>query len=245
MKKIIFLVLFILTLTLFLKADIYIKREYKFVIKPQDKKHIDEHETSFVVEIWIGDNYYSLIDDGSPMIVDLDKKRIYYLDHHSKTYFERIYDTEKFEKELTEEKIQELKNEVTEYISKIEVQPIKEKKKIGAWLCTGYRIKHKKSKDKEITTEVWATKDVPFDWELLDQINERLYSEKIIQLKEYLYEGKRVPEIEGFIIEVTSTKKMREETRVNFIRVLEISENPPPEWIYTFPKNYKKRMDIE
>lgn len=239
MKKITALFLFMTVFTLFLGGDIYIKREHRYTFEKQNQENSDQDDIDMINEIWIGNDYYSIVIDGLPIIVDLSKKKIYMLDHNSKTYREEIYDVKKFEEEL-EDKIHELKNKSKDYASKIEFQPIKKKRKIGQWLCQGYRLKYKESDEKETTTEAWATKDVHFDWKWVDQLNERLYSEKMIQFMQYLGEDIKTPEVEGFVIEVISTIKMGEDIIYSSVRVVEISERLPPKWKDTFQKDYKK-----
>jgi hypothetical protein len=247
MKKITALLLFIPVFTLILRGDIYIKKEHRSTFEKQNQENKHEDDIDMIHEIWIGNDYYLLNMDGTSMtvIVDLNKKKFYMLDHAAKTFEEKIYDVKEIDKALTEENIHELKKEIKDYTSKIKVQPIKEKKKIHQWLCQGYGIKYKESDNKEITTEVWVTKDVPFDWKWVDQLNELLFSEKMIQFKQYLEEDIKTPEIEGFIIEVNSTIKMGEDIIYTSERVVEISQRLPPKWKDTFQRDYKQVNEEE
>ena len=79
----------------------------------------------------------------------------------------------------------------------------------------------------------------------MDQLNEVLFSEKMIQLQRYLEEDIKTLEIEGFIIEVTFTIKMGEEISYISERVVEISEKLSPKWKDTFQKDYKKVSEEE
>ena len=134
MKKITALFLFILVFSLFLGGDIYIKKEHRLDAEKHNQENKQEGDIDMIHEVWIGNDYYlinmliNMVVTPMTVIVDLNKKKIYMLDHDDKTYEEHIFDTKEIEKELTEEKIHELKNEIKDYTSKIKVQPIKEKK---------------------------------------------------------------------------------------------------------------------
>jgi tetratricopeptide (TPR) repeat protein len=94
MKKITTLFLFIPVFTLILRGDIYIKKEHRWKGEKQNQENKHEDDIDMIHEIWIGNDYYLLNMYGTSVtvIVDLNKKKFYMLDHAGKTYEEGIYD---------------------------------------------------------------------------------------------------------------------------------------------------------
>ena len=134
-------------------ADTYIKQIIQnkaFVLEGQEHEAKEE-----IIETWIGKNRLAKHGQGRSLIVLLDKKIIYIIDHVQKSYVEMTIpvDIHKY----FPEPLEQLMGQVT-----VTVSPTEEFQKIGKKECKMYEVDID-SFMISMKMKVWATLDVPFD----------------------------------------------------------------------------------
>ena len=133
-----------------------------------------------------------------------------------------------------------------DFKSHVEIKSIDETKRIGKWLCDGFSLKPKEplDSDDDFLFELWVTRDVNIDFNLIYHVIEQSDSGSPAQLDRIVGEILKFFEINGFPIEIKSTLKSGEYTIYSSLKAMEISERTPPEWLYTVPKDYKDLKKI-
>lgn len=245
MKRIIVFCILCMFFLCTLEAGYFIKMKIEDKTDPRGKLVLHEEQPT-IIEIWVGDNYmltnFSFFDTTAfYFYLNLSEKKQYIVNFSEKAYYEFPSVHEELDKELTDERFRNLEESLDKLTQKIEVKRLEKKREIGEWLCTGYRIEYKRDETITNINEIWVTKDVPFDWRLFEQIEERFSSEKMIRAADYLNNKYNYPDIEGFEIEkISKIIKNGEERVCSITRVVEISEKEPPAALLTFPKGFKK-----
>jgi hypothetical protein len=120
----------------------------------------------------------------------------------------------------------------------VKVTPTGETQKIGNWNCSGYDVE---MNIMMMTTQqkVWATMDVPFDW--------NMYAEKILpkfiqgtmmlsdeSVKEFM-------KIKGFQIRTESTMNVMGNEMKSYSEVVEITKKNAPAGTFDPPSDYEKK----
>ena len=224
-----FLVLIFLLIGFSYGADTYIKQiiqNKSFVLEGQ------EHEASEeIIETWIGKNRLAKHGQGRSLIVLLDKKIIYFVDHVKKTYIEMTVPVDVHQ--YFPEALEQLMGLVT-----VSVIPTEEFQKFEKRECRVYEVDIE-SLMISMKMRVWATLDVPFD--------RKIYLEETfpeLAKVTYLLPNKAVDElskIEGF--------HFRTEMALNFMgaemesiqEVVEMARKSAPDNIYALPHDYTKK----
>jgi len=230
MKRISTVVLgLILFVSLSYSADVYIKQQSHtdaFSVMGQSQPAKDE-----VNHIWLGDNKMATHGPDQSVIIDLNDKKMYMINHQNKTYVEM--DLPLDISQYFPPQFSQMMGSIT-----VSVNPTGETKKIGDWNCTGYDVE---MNIMMMTTEqkVWASTDVPFDW--------KMYSEKmlpkLIQSTMMLGEdsAQEFMKIKGFQIMTESTMNMMGTDVKSTSEVVEITKKNPPAGTYDPPSDYEKR----
>ncbi|MFW6124190.1 MAG: DUF4412 domain-containing protein [Acidobacteriota bacterium] len=220
---------FILFASLSYAADVYIKQESHtdaFEMMGQSQPATDE-----VNHIWLGENKMATHGTDQSVIINLNDKKMYMINHQDKTYVEM---------DLPLDISQYFPQQFSQMISSItvKVNPTDETKTIGDWKCTGYDVE---MNIMMMTTKqkIWASTDVPFDW--------KIYSEemlpKLIQSTMFLDEesAQEFMKIKGFQIKSESTMDMMGANVKSTSEVVEITEKTAPEGTFDPPTDYEKK----
>ncbi len=227
MKKLFALTVLVLMVSLSLGADIYIKQ----------KTHTDgimgQPATDVVQEQWIGENAFASVSAEQSLVMDMKKNLMYWINHTSKTYVESSLPMD-----LTKLLPPEFAAMAGMMMMTATVSPTTETKKIGQWNCTGYDVSITMM-GMPMKMRVWATTDVPFDY---NQFNAKIWG-NMLKGQMMLDEPsvKEMMKIKGFqIANEMSGEVMGQKFSTN-TEVLEISKKTPPANVYAPPAGYTKK----
>jgi len=230
MKKTLTIILVLLAFAAFsFSAEVYI----------QQKTHTDAVEMmgqsqpakDEINHIWLADNKMATHGTEQSVIIDLNKNKMYMINHQDKTYVEMDLplDMSKY----FPPQFAQMFGSMT-----VKVTPTSETQKIGNWNCSGYdvaiTIMMMTTKQK-----IWASTDVPFDW--------NMYSEKmlpkLIQGTMMLGEdsAKEFMKIKGFQIKTESTMNMMGNDIKSTSEVVEITKKNAPAGTFEPPSDYEKK----
>lgn len=210
-------------------ADTYIKQVIQnkaFVLEGQEHEAREE-----IIETWIGKNRLAKHGQGRSLIVLLDRKIIYFIDHVQKTYVEMTIpvDIHKY----FPEPLEQLMEQVT-----VSVTTTEEFQKFEKRECRVYEVDIE-SLMISMKMRVWATLDVPFD--------EKTYLEEMfpeLTKVTHLLTDSAVAEllkIEGFHFRTEMTLSFMGVEMESIQEVVEMSRKSVPDNIYTLPSDYTKK----
>lgn len=247
MKKLILVIIVILIASLFLSADVYVKRlEKTAAFEMMGEKR---PETVEIKELWLGENSFVQHSKDVSLILDGKKEKIYIIIHPQKCYYE-------FSTDINREKLLAmLPPEAVKIISTIEITNAKvniggPKKQVANWNCEeaememtimvpaiGIMPKYK--------AKIWATKDVAFDYKKYSKAADEFFVNYILGIinidEESRKELEKMEAVEGFQVaaEVTITLFGSE---INIeMQVLDIEERKAPVDAYSVPSGYTKK----
>jgi len=229
-----------------LRADVLIKQLQHtgaFQVMGQSRPAKDE---TYVV--WLGKDKARLDrEEKTSIIVRLDKKVMYLLDHAEKTYVEMPADSTadilsaalsgaglSEEDRIRAEQMmkgfaQMMKPEVT-------VTDTGETRKVKGWNCRKYLMKMKMMMT-SATSEIWATEDIRIDYELFRALGISVMSQTP-GLENMLEEMKKIRGIA--VYSATTTSAMGSEIR-STQELIEVEEKDAPPRTYEIPEGYKKQ----
>ena len=247
MKKLVLIIVLVLLVSIFLSADVYVKRLEKtsaFEIMGNTNP-----ETVEVKEMWIGENKFAQLSKVVSFILDYEKEKLYLILHPQKSYFE-------FPTNLDREKLLAmLPPKAVEIVSSIEITGAHvntggPKKKIANWNCDeaememtimvpamGIMPKYK--------IKFWTTQDLSFDYEKYMKSMETFFVEHILGILKIDEASKKelekMEDVEGFQVAADITIMIfGSEIHVE-MQVLEMEERPAPAGVYSVPKGYTKK----
>ena len=247
MKKLILVIIVILLASIFLSADVYVKRMEKMSAYEMMGK--TNPETVEIKEIWMGENKFAQLSKGVSIILDNEQEKLYLIIHPEKVYFE-------FPTDLDREKLLAiLPPKALEVVSSIEVTGVSvniggPKKKIANWNCDGAEM--------EMTIMVpaagimpkykikfWTTKDVSFDYKKYSKAAEEFFVKYILGIIKIDEASKKELEkmeaVDGFQVGTEVTVTIFGSVINVEMQVLEIEERPAPPGVYSVPKGYTKK----
>ncbi len=247
MKKLILVIVVILLASLFLSADVYVKRVDKtFAYELSGRKNPEMVE---IKEMWLGENSFVQHSKEVSLILDGKKEKIYVIIHPQKCYYE-------FPTDINREKLLEMiPPEAAKIISSIEITDAKvniggPKKQIANWNCEEAEL--------EMTFMVpaigiipkykvkfWTTKDIPFDYKKYTKAAEEFFVNYILAIVKIDEDSKKELEkmetVEGFQVAAEITIMLFGSEIKMEMQVLEIEERPAPADAYSVPEGYTKK----
>ena len=185
--------------------------------------------------------------EDTSIIVRLDKKKIYMINHAEKTYGEMPYNettdiltSALADSDLSDEEQAQAKKMMAGFAEmmtpKISVKGTGETKKIKKWNCKKY-IMTMNMMGTTATTEVWATEDIKIDYEL--------YSTLMFSMMPKTPGSGKMPEemkkIKGLTVLSTGTMSMMGTDVKSTQELLEVVEKSAPTVTYKIPEGYKKQ----
>ena len=247
MKKLILVIVVILLASLFLSADVYVKRVDKtFAYELSGRKNPEIVE---IKEMWLGENSFVQHSKEVSLILDGKKEKIYVIIHPQKCYYEFTTDIDR------EKLIEMLPPEAAKIISSIQITDAKvnvggPKKQIANWNCEeaememtimvpaiGIMPKYK--------VKFWTTKDIPFDYEKYAKAADEFFVDYILGIVKIDEDSKKELEkmeaVEGFQVAAEITITIFGSEIKMEMQVLEIKEKPAPADAYSVPKGYTKK----
>lgn len=210
-------------------ADTYIKQLI------QNKAYVlqgQEHEASQdLIETWIDKNRMAVHGQGRSLIVLLDKKLIYSINHVQKTYVAmnipvdiHLYFPESLER---------LMGQVA-----VSVTPTEEFQKFEKRNCRIYEVDIE-SLMVSMKMKVWATLDLPFDGK---SFKENIFAE-LAKVNFQLSESAvtELLKIEGFHYRTETSLAFMGAEMESIREVVEIDRKSAPDNIYDLPKDYERK----
>jgi hypothetical protein len=247
MKKLILIIVVILLASLFLSADVYVKRVEKMA--PFEMGGKKNPETIEIKEMWLGENSFVQHSKTVSLILDGKKEKIYVIIHPQKCYYE-------FSTDINREKLLEMiPPEAAKIISSIEITDAKvtiggPKKQVANWNCeesemdmtfmvpaVGIMPKYK--------VKFWTTKDIPFDYKKYTKAADEFFVNYVLGIvninEESRKELEKMETVDGFQVaaEITITI-LGSEIKME-MQVLELEERPAPADAYSVPDGYTKK----
>jgi len=241
-----FLVVACVVVPLAVQADVYIKQKNHtdgFSIMGQTQPAKDD---LFVT--WMGKDKARL-DQGedTSIIIRLDKKMMYTINHAEMKYAELPY-SEAGDilsaaiagSDLTDEEQAQAQKMMKGFAQmmqpEVSVTETGETQKIKNWKCKKY-IMTMKMMGTTSTSEIWATEDIKVDYELYMTLGLSMMP-KTPGLDKMLEEMKK---IKGLTVLLTSTTSMMGTDVKTTQELLEVSEKSAPGGTYEVPDGYKKQ----
>jgi len=240
-----FFVLTCFVVPLAVQADVYIKQKNhtdEMKIMGQTQPASDE-----ILVTWMGKDKsrLDLFEDKS-IIIRLDKKVMYTIDHAEMKYAEfpysktsDIFSAAISGSDLSDEEQAEAQKMMEGFAKmmqpQVSVKETGETQKIKDWKCKKY-IMTMKMMGTTSTSEVWATEDIKIDYELYMTLRLSMMP-KTPGLEKMLEEMKK---IKGLIVLSTGTTSMMGTDVKTTQELLEVSEKSAPAGTYEVPEGYKK-----
>lgn len=186
------------------------------------------------VKIWLGADRMRRDDGDVSMILRLDRKKLYVLDHGDKTYSEIALPID-FRKLLPGQ--EELAKQVEKMMEvEAQVTPTQESQKIGQWNARKVQVTLKSAMGMTINSNVWISPDVP-GYRALNQMASTLLALQPGTAKW----AQKLASLEGFpvlqeqdVSAVGARFKIREE-------LLSAQEQGAPAGTYELPGGYKPK----
>ena len=231
MKKAVTAIVAALLLSALVQADSYIKQS----------SHVDGFQmagrtqpaTDDTVEQWIGNNQMAMITKGRSTVLDLSKNALFVINHNAKTYVEMALPldlTKYFPPQMAQ-----MMGSTT-----VTVTPNGQTQQIGQWKCDGYDMTtNMMGGMMTIKSTVWASKDVPIDWQMLSEKMMPLITQASMRLTEEAV--KEFSKIKGFQVKSDSTMLMMGNEVKMRMETIEISTKPAPAGVYEVPAGYTKQ----
>lgn len=225
----------------FLSADIYIKQNHHtdaVSMMGQSQPAKDQ-----VQEIWVGKNKMATHTDDVSMLLDLDKKIMYMVNHGKKSYIEMTIpvDIAKYMPEQMRGMIDSMMGSL-----KVTVNSKNEAKTIKTFKCDGYDVKMEMSMmgmPMVMNMKVWASTAVPFNWEeVMQMMMDNMMKAQMRLSDEAVKEMKKV---KGYWMEMEMTMNMMGADIKSKTEVLEIDANKAADASkFTVPAGYTKKEQL-
>jgi hypothetical protein len=231
MKKLSVLLCFLLVLSVFAGADVYIKSKAHtdaFSMMGQSQPAKDE-----TTEQWLGDDQFATITSAFTIIVDMKKNMLYWVNNGNKTYIESSlpFDFTKIvDAQMAQMMTQMMKMTVT-------VTPNGQTKTIGQWKCSGYDIALNMAM-MPMKMSVWASPDVPFDVEKFMKFQTTALK-ATMRLDDAAVQ--EMMKVKGFWISTEINAEIMGAKMHSTTEVVEISKKTPPASVYSVPAGYTKK----
>ncbi len=234
MKKFIavFIVFFLFSAT-FVCADVYIQQKthtdaFEMMGQSQPAKDVINH-------MWLAEDKMASLSEDQSYIIDLEKNKVFWMNTANKSYIEMDLPLD-ISKYLPEQASQMMAN----MNISVAVQPTTETETIAGKKCAKYDVTMTimMMMTMEMKMKVWATEDVPFDWEKFQDKMIQMFSPTMPLGEEALNAFKQ---IKGWQMRSEMAMNMMGTNMKTVQEVLEITKKDAPAGTYTVPEGYKKQ----
>ncbi len=255
-KWVAFLTVFIVMIPALLSADIYLKYKthsdgMKFMGQSQGAQ--DQIQTTWMS----GDKTRTDMGSEQSVIIRLDQKKIYFLDHQKKTYSEMPLNFgESMEKKMNESMEtdgmeSEQQQQMTQMMQgmtqmQMSITPTDQTKKIGDWTCKKYiqKISTMMGPSEGV---IWATEELEIDPELYANWRAAMMGQGGMfgtMMNEMMEEMQKV---KGVPVMTESSVSMMGQTMTTTQELIEYKEGTAPSGYFEIPSGYKKTeaMDFQ
>ncbi len=237
MKRLITIIAVVLVTFTFLSADIYIKQnQHTDAVSMMGQTQPAKDQ---IQEIWIADSKMATHTKDVSMLLDTGKKVMYMVNHGNKSYIEMALpvDISKYMPEQMRGMMESMMGSL-----KVTTTPNNGAKTIQAWKCNGYDVKMEMSMmgmPMVMNMKVWASTDVPFDWEgVMKMMMDNMMKAQMRLSDAAIQEMKKV---KGYWIEVEMAMNMMGADVKSKTEVLEISKKSADANVYAVPEGYTKK----
>lgn len=241
-------VVFLMVMINMVHADVFMKQKKHtdpVTIMGQQQPASDETE-----EIWITGK--GIRNDGpkGSMIMDLNGKKIYMLDHQKKSYMEMPMNMGQMMKDAAGQKTmdEEESKQVDEAMQgmmqgamqmQATVQPTGETKKINNWNCKKYILTLNTFMG-VITSEIWASEDIKIDKDLYDKFTSALMGMMPGMQGSMESMMKEMQKIKGVHVRNVTKTNMMGQTITSTTDLLEFKDGTAPANLLKLPAGYKQ-----
>ncbi len=238
MKKFFLLLTCVLLSVHFLGADVYVKQKTHtgaFELMGQKQPAKDE-----INEMWLGTGKMSVIRGDVTMVFDINKKKMWYIFHKTKSYFQTglPLDTSKF-----------LPPQASQMMSgtkvKVSVTPNNQSKRIGKWNCKGYDVVMNiitPATAMKMKMLSWASTDVPFDWRVFqEKLAPEMWKATMARLSVGDEVVNQFKKMKGFQVGMEMSMDLMGATMRVRSEVMEITTKPAPEGTFGPPEGYEQK----
>ncbi len=201
-----------------------------------------------VQEIWIASDRMRSDSQEHSMIVRLDKKVMYILNHTEKIYTsvpldggEEAGDIFGDEEDMTPEERQTMR-EMAQAMIKVNIIVVEtgEKKRINNWNCREYIMKTETMMG-PFTSEIWASQDIEMNYDLFARFNAAHNFALNPALQGSLSQAmEEMTKIKGVTVFSASTANMIGARITSTQELLEFSDGTAPEGSFAIPRGYAK-----
>ena len=228
MKKFLLVASLIMAFTVAMSADVYIKtKNHTDAVKMMGKENPARDEIS---EQWLGEGRMVSITKGNVVIMDVNKMKMFMVDHAKKSYIETALPLD-FSK-LFPPEIAAMMGQMK---ITVDVKANGLAQKVNGFNAKGYDVTMTMM-GMPIQMKVWASTEVPFKWQ---GYQEKLLSQ-LLRLQMQIDEAgvKEMSEIQGFWVASETKAGGMISSRSD---VVEISQKAAPAGIYDVPAGYAKK----
>lgn len=232
MKKAFIAMMVVLTASLLLPADVYIKTNVHtdaFEMMGQKQPAKDE-----VTEQWVNNSQLFNKQGERVTILDMNKNVMYIVNLKEKSYVETP---------LPLDMAKLLPPEAAQMASMmkmtVKVAPNGQSKKIGQWNCSGYDVDMNMMM-MQMKMIIWASTDVPFDWKMFSKMYTNVSKMQFMDDASIAEFAK----IKGFQIGSEMSMDMMGSKMMVVSQVVEISQKPAPAGLYSVPAGFTKEKTL-
>lgn len=188
---------------------------------------------------WFDKGKVSFITPEWRLTLDKQKQRILAVNRREKKYTEISLPVKK-----SSHLDQSLIDLIKDYHLDGTLTAMKEKVTLHGKECDGYKVSEwfifQKERFYDRDRIIRITDDVPFDWRLLEELHQWIYSYFNPQ-KNYLSQLKK---LKGFVLE-SQNVQINGGKKINWsFKIMEISTKPAPDKIFMIPEGYKKKEKL-
>ncbi len=230
MKKVLIVFLAVLTVSLSLSAEIYIKT--KTHTDPMTMMGQTTPAKDEIQEQWLGEGRMAQITPGQTILIDMGKKKMLWINHGSKSYVETALPLD-----ISKLLPPEMAAMAGMMKATVAVTVNNDKKKVGQWNCTGYTA-NMSMMGVSMPMKIWATTEIPFDAAKYTGLMAEMFKGQMrlddASVKEYA-------KIKGFQVATEMNMEMMGAKIHSTTEVMEISQKTAPASIWIVPAGYAKR----
>jgi len=228
MKRFFVIAVLVVSLAAFLVADVYVKQQTK------TPAFMGQPEKLVIQEQWLGKNKIATVSADTTMILDLNTKKVFMIQHQAKTYLEMPLPLD-ITKVMPDQMATMMKGMMDSMT--VTVKANGKTKKVLNWNTTGYDVSMNMM-GMDIKMVFWATNNPGFDWKSYSTLFTEVYKAQMRVGEKFVAEFKK---IDGYPVEM--------ETQVMGISILssviEINANKTPgAGVYSVPAGYTKKEKL-
>jgi len=233
MKKILLAVTILAFAAGLAQADVYIKQNTHTDAVTMMGKTTPAKDQ--VTEQWIGKNRFASHMENQSVIMNLDEKVMYMVNHRNKSYIpmKLPVDMTEYMPPQVAEMMKSMMGSIT-----VKVSPNGDTKTVAGLPCNGYDVSMNMMMMK-MNMKVFASEKVSFDWQ---KVAQTMMSEMLkAQMRLSDDAVKEMQKVKGYWMSMESTVNVMGQDIRSTMEVTEIAEKAPTASAYTIPKDYTKK----